>query len=135
MMPNKSGIIHPKLSYQINGILFAVHNDLGSYCNEKQYGDCIERYLKKENLKYEREKVLPPAFKGEAWGRNRLDFYIEGVEGGIILEVKIKRAITKGDYYQVRRYLAAMNLKLGILVNFRGKYIAPKRILNSQIKS
>jgi len=121
-------IIYSDLSYKINGILFKVHNQLGKFGTEKQYADLIEHYLRQGRFHYEREKPLPPSFEGEKKGRNKIDFLIEG---DIILEVKAKRIITKEDYYQLRRYLAALNKKLGILVNFRANYIHPKRVLNS----
>ena len=60
-------IFYPNLSYKINGILFKVSNQLGKYCNEKQYADAIEEYLKSENIKYKREnkrkKILPQMFE------------------------------------------------------------------------
>lgn len=124
-------LIYPELSYKIGGILFSAHNQLGQFCNEKQYCDFIEKYFKEAGLKYEREKVLPPSFENESEGRNKVDFL---VEDKIILEAKAKRLITNEDYYQVKRYLVALNKKLGILVNFRKKYITPKRILNSLAK-
>jgi len=129
-MKNFSKLIYPDLSYKITGVLFAVHNELGRFCNEKQYADAIERYLEKLKMKYERERVLPPSFEEELKGRNRIDFLIDDK---VILEVKTKRLLIRDDYYQVKRYLLALNKKLGLLVNFRDKYIRPKRILNSLI--
>ncbi|MDO8609211.1 MAG: GxxExxY protein [bacterium] len=79
-------------------------------------------------MSYEREKILSPTFVGEKIGRNKVDFLIENK---ILIEVKAKRIISKEDYYQTRRYLSSLNIKLGILVNFRSDYIHPKRILNS----
>lgn len=121
-------VVYPKLSYKINGILFAAHNELGQFCNEKQYCDLIEKYFQNSGINYEREKILPPSFEKEYSGRNKIDFL---VEDKIILEVKAKRFVVNEDYYQSRRYLTALNKKLAILVNFRRKYVAPKRILNS----
>ena len=125
----KSNIIYPDLSYKINGILFKIHNELGKYCNEKQYCDLIEEYFKESKLKYEREKILPISFKGETKGRNKVDFL---VENKIILEIKAKRIVSREDYYQARRYLTSLNKKICFIVNFHGEYIKPKRILNSQ---
>lgn len=125
----KSNIIYPDLSYKINGILFKIHNELGKYCNEKQYCDLIEEYLKELKIDYEREKILPVSFKGESKGRNKIDFLIENK---IILEIKAKRFTSKEDYYQTRRYLSALNKKMCLLVNFHSEYIKPKRIINSQ---
>jgi len=123
-------LIYPDLSYKINGILFAVHNELGRFSNEKQYADAIENFLKRLHIAYEREKVLPPSFENEQ-KRNKVDFLIENK---IILEIKAKNILTREDYYQVKRYLVALNKKLGIIVNFRKRYIEPKRILNSLAK-
>lgn len=126
-----SKIIYPELSYKINGILYKTHNELGRFCNEKQYGDFIEKLLKEEKIKHEREKILPESFDGEHKGRNKLDFIIDDK---IILELKAKRILPREDYYQAKRYLEALNLKLAMLVNFRDKYLKPRRILNSKVK-
>lgn len=124
-------LIYPELSYKINGILFDTHNELGRFCNEKQYCDAIESRLKKFGILYEREKILNPAFAEEMKGRNKVDFLIGDM---VVLEIKTKRFLTREDYYQTKRYLSALNKKLGILVNFHRKYIEPKRILNSSAK-
>lgn len=126
-----SKVIYPDLSYKVNGILFETHNDVGRYANEKQYSDRVEIGLKDVGLRFEREKVLDISFEGETPGRNKADFIIEDK---IVLEIKAKHLVTREDYYQVQRYLRATNKKLGILVNFRDKRIAPKRILNSDGK-
>ncbi len=123
--------IYAELSYKITGILFAVHNELGKYRNEQQYADATEKYLKAFKIPYEREKVILPSFVGEHERRNKIDFLIDGK---IILELKAKRIIEKSDYYQVKRYLVTCKKKLAILVNFRDRFLKPKRILNSMVK-
>jgi len=126
---NKNGekLIFKNLSYKINGLLFEIHNELGRYCNEQQFCDALENKLKENKINYEREKILPPSFEGEKDGRNRVDFL---VEDKIIIEAKAKRYLTKEDYYQLQRYLKALNKQLGVLVNFRDERITPKRVLN-----
>jgi hypothetical protein len=49
-------------------------------------------------------------------------------------QYKVKNFITKEDYYQLQRYLFTLNLKLGMLVNFRQNRLVPKRVLNSSYK-
>lgn len=120
--------IYAELSYKTSGILFAVHNELGRYRNEKQYADAIEKYLTIYKVSYRREETIPPSFGGELKGRNKIDFLIENK---IVLEIKTKHILEKQDYYQLKRYLTAFNKKLGILVNFRDKFLRPKRVLNS----
>lgn len=117
-------LIYPELSYKITGILFGVHNKLGRYCKEKQYQDALEEALKKEGLKFEREKKLP--ISQEVKG-NQVDFIIEDK---ILLECKARPVITKDDYYQMMRYLKVSKRRLGLIINFRNKYLKPKRIAN-----
>ena len=126
-MIKKDKLLFPELSYRICGLLFEVQNSLGRYYNEQQYGDLLASLLKKSNLRYEREKNIPISFEGEKEGRNKIDFC---VEDSIILELKAKRMLFKEDYYQLKRYLVAFKMELGLLVNFRDKYLRPKRILN-----
>lgn len=123
-------LIYPELSYKITGIIFATQNELDRFFNEKQYGDALEEKFKKERINYKREKIIPEAFEGELKGRNKVDFIIEDK---IILEIKAKRLLIKEDYYQMKRYLIAFNKKLGLLVNFRDRYIKPRRVINSNV--
>jgi len=117
---NKGGeLLYPDLSYKINGILFAVHNEIGQYGREKQYGDLIEIKLKEIDLPHIRECRV-----GDTG--NIVDFIIDNK---VALELKTKRILTKDDYEQTQRYLQQTQLKLGILVNFRNKYIKPSRIV------
>ncbi|MFH1098522.1 MAG: GxxExxY protein [Candidatus Uhrbacteria bacterium] len=120
-------IIERELSYALNGIFFSIHNMLGRYCNEQQYSDAIMDALQSKHVAFEREKILEPSFIGERSGRHRIDFI---VEGRIVVEVKAKLALEREDFVQVLRYLQALNIKLGILVNFGTKALVPRRILN-----
>ena len=123
-------IIYPELSYKINGVFFEIHNKLGRFCNEKQYNDAIEILLKQNKSNYEREKDLNFLLKEKSIGGNRVDFCIDNK---ILVDAKAKRYITREDYKQMKRYLEATGLKLGIIVNFRENSIRPKRVINSKI--
>lgn len=58
MLIKTNKVLYPELLYKICGILFKVHNKLGRYYNEKQYGDLIEELFKENNIFYEREKTF-----------------------------------------------------------------------------
>lgn len=122
-------IVHPELSYAVTGLLMKTQRALGRFCTERQYADCFETFLRRENIAYQREPTLSIEVGGnEKIGGNRADFLIEGK---LLVELKAVPFLTKRDYYQVTRYLKAANLKLGLLANMRGEYLKPKRILNS----
>jgi len=120
-------VLYPELSYLIYGLCYKVHNQLGRYKNEKQYADAFEELLKKNEIKYEREKALPKSFEGERDRRSIPDFIIENK---LIVDFKAKRVISKKDYYQMKGYLTSFKKELGLVINFREYYLKPKRVLN-----
>lgn len=118
-MATNEKVLYPELSYAISGILFAVHNELGQYAREKQYGDLLEEKFKETKISYKRE--VPISNTG-----NILDFIIEDK---IILELKNIRILTKESYRQIQNYLQQADIKLGLLVNFRPRYLKPVRVI------
>ena len=123
----KPVIVYPELSYQVTGLLFEVHNSLGKYAKEKQYGDAIENLLKVRQISYEREKPLPL----ELVENNRTNLADFVIDEKILLEMKAKDVVLKEYYFQTQRYLQAGGYKLGLIVNFRNKYLRPIRVIRA----
>ncbi|MBI2406245.1 MAG: GxxExxY protein [Candidatus Harrisonbacteria bacterium] len=98
---------------------FGAHNQLGRFAREKQYCDIIARLLDESGIAFQREYTVPNT-------GNRVDFL---VENKIVLEAKAKNFMLKDDYYQLQRYLQALDCKLGLLVNFRNRYLKPCRVV------
>ena len=113
-------VIFPELSYTVNGILFSVHNELGRFAREKQYGDLLENKLKEISLSYKRELSISDS-------GNIADFIIDNK---ILIEIKATRFLTKDSYRQTQNYLQQTGFKLGFLVNFRSEYLKIVRIIN-----
>lgn len=103
----------------LTGICFDVHNELGRYAREKQYGDLLEHKLKDAGVTYQREYSI------EKTG-NIVDFFIDDK---IILELKAKPLLLKEDYYQAQKYIQAANIRLALLINFRNRYLKPIRVV------
>lgn len=118
-------IVEKELSYKINGVLFEIRHELDRFAREKQYATLLEKKLKEKGIKYEREKKVGDA--GDI-----IDFLIED---RVVIELKAKPALLREDYNQIKRYLNITNTELGLLVNFRDRYLKPKRILNSNVRS
>lgn len=112
-------VLHPELSYIITGLLFSVQNEIGTYAREKQYSDLLEKKLKELGTNYKREISIGNS-------GNILDFIIDEK---IILELKATRTLLKEHYIQIQNYLQQTGLNLGILVNFRSRYLRPIRII------
>lgn len=131
-MNNEEGkIIYKDLSYKIFGICLEAHEILGYNCKEKQYCDLMEKLLIREKIKFEKEKNLAYYLGENKIGGNIVDFLIENK---VLFDAKAKRFITREDYKQMKRYLEAANLKLGIIINFRDRRIKSNRIINSLAK-
>jgi len=126
MLRKNKNVVEPEPSYVICGLCFKIHNQLGRYRSEGQYCDAFEKLLKEGKIEHEREKPLPPSFEGGQKRRNIPDFVIKEK---IIIDLKAKPFVAKEDYYQMRRYIDSYNKELGIIINFRQKYLYPKRIL------
>ena len=124
---NKEKLIYPELSYILMGILFEVHNKLGTKYQEKHYQKAIEIKLKELNIPYKREVKVNVEFGKENLGEFFIDFIIDNK---IILEIKKIWKITQDDIKQVLRYLKAAGLKLAIIANFKHKRLEYRRVLN-----
>jgi GxxExxY protein len=112
-------LFYPELSYTLVGILFSIHNELGQYAREKQYADLLEKRLQELKIDYKRELAIGNS-------GNIVDFLIDGK---IILELKTVPRITGEFYRQIQNYLQQTGVKLGMLINFRNKYLKAERIV------
>ena len=128
-MENKNkntDLLYPELSYALMGLLFEVHNKLGTKYQEKHYQNAIATKLKTLNIPFEKEYKMNVEFEGEKLGDFYADFIIDNK---ILLETKVIWKITIDDIKQVLRYLDAVNLKLGIIANFKHPRLEFKRVV------
>lgn len=123
-------IIYPQLSYQLMGILFKVHNKLGSAYQEKYYQRAIKKELGYQSIPFEQEKLIKLTYEDEKIGNYFLDFV---VDGKIVLEIKAVPFIRREWTNQVVAYLVSTDLPLGIIANFRTPKLTYKRIINPNI--
>ncbi|MEK7506640.1 MAG: GxxExxY protein [Patescibacteria group bacterium] len=123
-------LLYKELSYKIYGFLFYIHNKLGRFCKEKGYADALEIILKENKIPFTREEVVPTDVLSRKMNLFRTDFIIDDK---VVVEMKAKNLLTRDDYFQVFNYLKTKNIKLGLLVNFRSKFLKPKRVLNSLV--
>ena len=117
------------ISYKVRGILFDIYNKLGSGLYESVYEEILAYELKKANLRYSRQQVLPVFWEGLNMDQGfRADII---VENKVIIEIKSVERIIKIHYKQLLTYLKISELKLGLLVNFNDVPLSIKRIVNN----
>lgn len=117
-------------TYQIIGILFEVHKNLGKGFSEIVYKDAIEYELNEHKIIFEREKEFEVQYKSTTLKHK---FYADFVVfGNIILEVKTVDCFNNSHYNQCINYLKVSGYELALLANFNSKSLEYKRIVNTK---
>ena len=115
MATNSANIIYRDLSYQIMGVLFEVHKELGPGFLESVYEKALMEEFAKKAIKVETQRVTRVIYKGKKIGVHRLDLV---VEGKVVVELKTVERFSTYPTAQFLSYLKAGSHKLGIPVNF-----------------
>ena len=124
---SSSKVVYKELSYEIVGVLFEVHNELGYGLQEKYYEKAIEKLFIQNKISFKRQAPYELTFKGEKIGKYYIDFV---VENKVVLEIKKGNYYSKRNLEQIKGYLKVSNLKLAILANFTPNGVKFIRVLN-----
>jgi len=127
---NMLEIVYKEDCKEIYGLLFKIQNELGTNFQEKHYQKAFENLLIKNNIPYKKEVPIKVEYENELLGNFSADFV---VWDKILLEFKCVPKITQDHIKQVLRYIQAINLKLGLIVNFRIYPLKPIRVLNAKL--
>jgi GxxExxY protein len=109
------GIVEKQLSHTIVGCFYEVYNELGYGFLESLYARALEIALRERGLRVDREYPLVVTFRGHQIGFHRVDML---VERRVIVEVKSTERVPESAHRQLRSYVNAVHLKLGILLHF-----------------
>ncbi len=82
--------------------------------------------LRKRGLEFEYQQEVRVYYEGEEVGLHRLDLI---VQKEIIIELKAIKALEDVHFAQVRSYLKATGLHVGLLLNFNAPTLIIKRIV------
>jgi GxxExxY protein len=104
------------LSKLIIGAAIEVHRHLGPGLLENAYQAALECELASRNIAFERQKMLPVLYKGNALNIDyRLDLL---VDSRVVVELKAVESVTDIHLAQVLTYLRLSGCQLGLLLNF-----------------
>jgi GxxExxY protein len=115
-----------ELSNRILAAAIDVHKALGPGFLESVYQKAMEVALTHRGIPFERQKEIHVIFEGEDVGVHRLDLV---VTGEIILELKAVKALEDVHFAQLKSYLAASALHVGLLLNFNARTLVIKRVV------
>ena len=95
---------------------YRLHSSLGPGLLESAYESLLFRKLQKRGLKVDRQKVMSFVFDGVSISDGlRIDLL---VEDQVVVEIKSVETLMPVHSKQVLTYLRALNLQVGLLVNF-----------------
>jgi GxxExxY protein len=103
------------LAQQVVSAAIEVHRHLGPGYLESVYEEALAIELKAREVAYVRQPPISVEYKGHAIGEGRADFL---VGGELLVELKAVDQLAPIHKAQVISYLKAMQLRLGLLINF-----------------
>jgi GxxExxY protein len=136
MRPNRISpgpkVIEPDLSYLIVAAFYRVFKGLGPTQPERLCVRALALVLAEYGLRFKLEHPVPVFFEGRQIGLYKVDMLVEDC---IIIEVKTSEILYAAAKAQVRNYLLATGLELGILLHFGPRpqfhrILGPRRLNN-----
>ena len=115
------------LSKKIIGAALEVHRELGPGFLENIYEEALKVDLNEHGLHFESQKTIEIEYLGVVVGTHRLDLVVEET---IIVELKAVNEIADVHLAQLRSYLKATGLKVGLLLNFAKPTLQIRRVVN-----
>jgi len=100
---------------QLKTLSKSVFSCLGAGFSERVYHNAMEVLLKKENIQYKSEQIIPVMFEGVEVGQVRADLVIDGK---IVVELKSVRSIKDDHATQCAMYMKLLNIDSGLVINF-----------------
>ena len=94
---------------------------------ENIYEEALKIEFSEQNLNFDSQKEIKIKYLGVEIGIHRLDLL---VEKKIIVELKAVKEFSDIHFAQLRSYLRATGLKIGLLLNFAKPTVEIKRIVN-----
>lgn len=114
------------LSGEIISAGVAVHRELGPGFLESFYENAMKTALRHRGITYEAQKEVTIVFEGEEAGTHRLDLI---VERQIVVELKAVKQLEDVHFAQLRSYLKATHLHVGLLMNFNAPRLIVRRVV------
>jgi GxxExxY protein len=99
----------------VRNIAQCVWSALGPGYSERVYHNAFEVELRKRNVPYETERIIPITYDGHNVGHVRADIIIDNK---IVIEMKSVKRVSDEFRIQIQKYMELTGCKEGYLINF-----------------
>lgn len=107
-----------ELTKTVIGCFYDVYNELGFGFLESVYENSLGIALRAVGLEVHQQIAIPVSFRGKLVGDFDADVMVNRL---VLLELKSARAIEPSHLAQLRNYLKATEIEVGLLLNFGPK--------------
>lgn len=114
-------------SWETIGCALSVHRELGPGFLESVYHNAMTVSLLNKEVPFESERRATVWFQGVEVGHHCLDLV---VRESIVVELKAVEEFADIHFAQVKSYLRATGLRLGLLINFNATRLQVRRVIN-----
>lgn len=118
-------------SHRVIGAAIEVHRRLGPGFLEAVYHKALRCELTALKIDWASEVEVPVLYRGMVVGRHRLDLV---VGGELVVELKSAAKLEFVHFAQVRSYLAASGIRVGLLLNFDQTRVTIRRVVDQAHK-
>lgn len=114
-----------ELTHSIIAAAIGLHRAVGPGFLEAIYHRGLILELHGMGIECSSELTVPVLHRGVQLGRHRLDLVVRGM---VIVELKSVKHFDDAHFAQLRSYLAASGLEVGLLLNFGGIRLGIRRV-------
>ena len=115
------------MSNQIIGAAIKVHKELGPGFLESIYEEALKVELSKNELDFASQMEVQIKYLGVPVDLHRLDLL---VQNEVIVELKAVKELADIHFAQLRSYLKATGMNVGLLLNFSKPTLEVRRVVN-----
>ena len=122
-----SELLYKEEVFQLVGLCMEIHRELGRGHDEVIYKDALVVELSRAAIPFSREKNYEITYKGVILPHHYYADFV--VWDKILFEAKAVEKLTEAHFKQVLNYLAASQIRVGLLVNFGADMLEWKRLI------
>ncbi|MCX6346138.1 MAG: GxxExxY protein [Armatimonadetes bacterium] len=115
-----------ELSGKVIAAAIAVHRSLGPGFMESIYEESLRFELADRGIPVESQKQIKVLYRDKMVGLHVLDLL---VDGALIIELKAVKSFDDVHFAQLRSYLKATGVKVGLLMNFNNTRLSVRRVV------